>query len=867
MTFTIDRLFTRPDNDPFNDVTWESRTAEITNDENKTIFRQEGVEFPSEWSQLATNVVASKYFRGALGTPEREYSAKQLIRRVVHAITVSGVQQGYFDPQSANAFRDELTYIILHQFGTFNSPVWFNVGIVDRPQTSACFIVPVEDDLSSILKLAHTEAMIFKGGSGTGTNLSVIRSCRERLSSGGTASGPVSFMKGFDAFTGVIKSGGKTRRAAKMVILNIDHPDVIEFIRCKAEEERKAWALIDAGYDDAIDGIAYGTVAFQNGNNSVRISDEFMRAVLGGLDWDLIARTTGETLSTHKAMDILMEIAKAAHQCGDPGVQFDTTINDWNTCKKSGRINASNACTEVQFLDNSACNLATLNLLKFLDDVDFNITRFAHVVNILFVAQDIMVDMSSYPTHDIEVNAHKFRPLGINYANLGAMLMAMGMPYDSEQGRNFAASVTALMTGCAYRMSALLANHINPFPEFEKNKECMYEVIDKHMAAILKYREHYVGLLDTAIIDAWNDAKTLGSKFGFRNAQASLLAPTGTISFMMDCITTGIEPEFALVKVKKLVGGGYVKTVNPLVSRALKRFGYTSREIEGIEEHIKFSGDIGDSCISQEHIAIFDCAAGKRTISPMGHINMLAAVQPFLSGAISKTVNLPTSATPEEIAELLIAAWKKGIKAIAVYRDKSKRTQPLQTESRPATPPPAPTTDQPSQPRRRHLPDERQSVTHKFAIAGHEGYITVGMFEDGSPGEIFIRMSKAGSVVAGLVDSFALAISLALQYGVPLGVLIVKFSHMRFEPSGFTGNPQIPIAKSIMDYIFRWLAMKFSNGDEQLALPIAEPVPTTTEQQIVDQDDAPICVECGGFMTQTGTCSRCNNCGASSGCG
>ncbi len=911
------RRFTRPGVDPFDEVGWDRRSARITNEKGEAIFEQTDVEVPESWSQIATNVVVSKYFRGHIGSPERERSVAQVIGRVVGTISDWGRTRGYFaTSEDAHTFESELTYLILNQYATFNSPVWFNIGIVDNPQCSACFINSVEDNMDSILELARTEARLFKGGSGTGTNLSTLRSSLENLSGGGTASGPVSFMKGFDAFAGVIKSGGKTRRAAKMVILDVDHPDVLEFIRCKAEEERKAWALIDAGYDRSLDGEAYSSVYFQNSNNSVRVTDDFMRAALEDRQWTTYTRTTDEPALKYDARELLREMAEAAHQCGDPGLQFDTQINDWHTCPNSGRINASNPCSEFMFLDNTACNLASLNLMKFVKDSgEFDVESFKHAVDIFITAQDIIVDEASYPTDKIADNSHRFRPLGLGYANLGALLMSQGYPYDSDDGRAYAGTVTSLMTAEAYVQSARLAAKLGTFAEFERNRQPMTRVITKHADAADRIESTLVpARLLNAARQTWTQARHHAEEAGFRNSQVTVLAPTGTIAFMMDCDTTGVEPDIALVKYKNLVGGGMVKIVNNTVPRALERLGYSSSQRQIILDHIDKQGTAeGAPSLKKEHLPVFDCALraqnGTRTISAEGHVKMMAAIQPFISGAISKTVNMSTESTVEDVERIFVDAWHLGLKAIAIYREGSKRTQPLNTRQQEADQrsrelaPAAASPDKPVEvkPRRRRLPDERASLTHKFSIAGHEGYLTVGMYEDGTPGEIFIRMAKAGSVVSGLMDSFALAASLSLQYGVPLQVLVNKYSHSRFEPSGFTTNPEIPLAKSIMDYIFRWLGMKFlpkdddeldDNGDGSgprldfdeasaetsvLNIPateIAAPLPAHSleerrerERRVYEaQADAPVCVDCGGMMTRSGTCYRCMNCGSTSGC-
>ncbi|GIX46207.1 MAG: vitamin B12-dependent ribonucleotide reductase [Candidatus Tectimicrobiota bacterium] len=892
----LSRYFTRGEVSPYDEVVWETRRALITGEDGSVVFEQPEVEVPQFWSQLATNVVASKYFRGMLGTPQRERSVRQLIDRVVGTLTRWGQRGGYFaSEEDAAIFADELTHLLLFQKASFNSPVWFNVGVEERPQCSACFINSVSDTMESILTLAKTEGMLFKWGSGTGTNLSPIRSSKEPLAGGGTASGPVSFMKGYDAFAGVIKSGGKTRRAAKMVILNISHPDIVKFIRCKAEEEKKAWILIDAGYDGSLDGEAYASVSFQNANHSVRVPDAFMRAVLEDGQWQTRYVTTDEVCETYRARDLMRMIAEAAHICGDPGMQFDTTINDWHTCPNSGRINASNPCSEFMFLDDTACNLASLNLMQFLTpEGEFDVEAFRHAVAIVFLAQEIIVDNASYPTPAIERNSRDFRPLGLGYANLGALLMARGLPYDSEAGRAYAAAITALMTGEAYLTSAKIAKVKGPFPGYAVNCEPMLRVIRKHRESLHGIAHHLVpASLMQAAIDVWDDALALGMQYGYRNAQATLLAPTGTISFMMDCDTTGIEPDIALVKYKKLAGGGTMKIVNTTVPLALKRLGYTHEQIRDIVQYIDEHETIeGAPHLREEHLPVFDCAfrprGGTRAIHYLGHLRMVAAVQPFLSGAVSKTINLPQDATVEDIEQAYITGWKLGLKAISVYRDGCKRTQPLSTGAEKVA--------QGGKPVRRRLPDERPAITHKFSIAGHEGYITVGLFDDGTPGEIFLVMAKEGSTISGLMDAFATSISLALQYGVPLKALIDKFSHMRFEPSGHTNNREIPFAKSIMDYIFRWLASKFLPPEERRHVGLIErrgeaspegtrpPSPGSngaTPNGVVIGDgtaraveeftfhvheDAPACVECGALMIRNGTCYKCLNCGATSGC-
>jgi ribonucleoside-diphosphate reductase alpha chain len=900
---TLERFFTTAGVDPYSEVEWDLRNAVISGEDGHIVFEQKDVEMPRTWSQTATNVVVSKYFRGQIGTPRRETSVRQLISRVADTISGWGEKQAYFGSAEAReVFHAELTHLLLTQKASFNSPVYFNVGIEAKPQCSACFILKVDDNMESILGWYRNEGMIFKGGSGAGVNLSALRSCREKLSSGGTASGPLSFMKAADASAGVIKSGGKTRRAAKMVVLNADHPDIREFINCKVEEEKKAWALIEAGYDSSLDGPAYGSVFFQNANNSVRATDEFMRAVLEDGSWQTRYVKGGEVAETYRARDLLRMIAEAAHACGDPGMQFDSTINTWHTCPASGRINASNPCSEYMHLDNSACNLASLNLMKFIDERgEFDVRAFRHAIDVMITAQDIVVDNSSYPTDEIAKNASAYRELGLGYANLGALLMALGMPYDSDQGRSYAAAITALMTGEAYLQSARISEQMGPFPGYAPNREPMLKVIERHRGAAYKLDPSYVPLdLIRAARESWDDALKLGTSAGYRNSQATVIAPTGTIAFMMDCDTTGIEPDIALIKYKKLVGGGMLKIVNNTVPRALKRLGYDSKEVQEIVEYLDENETIeGAPQLADAHLPVFDCAfkprSGSRTIQYLGHIKMMGAVQPFISGAISKTINMPAEATVDEVAEAYVTAWKLGLKAVAIYRDGSKRTQPLNTGKKDlekAAEAVASIAAVDERMQRRKLPDERKSITHKFDIAGHEGYITVGMYEDGTPGEIFVTMSKQGSTISGLMDSFATAISFALQYGVPLQFLVDKFSHMRFEPSGFTKNPQIPYAKSIVDYLFRWMASKFLDEEAKREVGIIEteksltskadaanapialaPVPslrggkdTGMRQAFINQADAPPCPDCGSIMVRNGSCYKCMNCGTTSGC-
>ena len=905
------RYFSREGIDPFDEVEWEQRSAVIANEKGETVFEQRDVEIPKTWSQQATNIVVSKYFRGQVGTPDRERSVKQLIGRVVDTITNWARRQRYFvTDDDLHAFSDDLKHILVQQKAAFNSPVWFNCGFEAAPQCSACFINSVDDTMESILTLAKTEGMLFKFGSGTGTNLSSIRSSKEVLAGGGTASGPVSFMKGYDAFAGVIKSGGKTRRAAKMVILDVDHPDIVEFINCKVEEERKAWALIDAGYDGSFTGPAYSSVFFQNSNNSVRVPDDFMRAVLDDGEWHTHAVRDGRVMDTYRARDLMHMIADGTNVCGDPGMQFDTTINDWHTCSNTARINASNPCSEYMFLDDSACNLSSLNLMQFLTEADdggcdLDVEAFRAAVRTLTTAQEVIVDNASYPTPSIEKNSHDYRPLGLGYANLGALLMSRGVPYDSDEGRDYAAAITALMTGDAYAQSARIArDHGGPFAGYPDNRHPFLRVMRKHRAALKDVdATHMPRALYDAAADAWNTAVDLGEQHGYRNAQATVLAPTGTIGFMMDCDTTGVEPDIALVKYKKLVGGGLMKIVNQTVPMALTQLGYSDEQVKAIVEYIDEHETIeGAPHLDAKHLAVFDCAFkpanGQRSIHYTGHIRMIGATQPFISGAISKTINVPTDATVEQIEQAYIDAWRLGTKAVSIYRDGSKRTQPLNTSHGTGTAEAAAASAGVSQPVRRKLPDERQALTHKFDIAGHEGYITVGLFEDGSPGEIFLVMAKEGSTISGFADAFAQAVSYALQYGVPLQVLVDKFSHVRFEPSGLTKNPDVRLAKSIVDYIFRWMATKFlsakaqyqagvnlrEDGEndtdgKQLMLAETEADDRTTAEgasdpgsssgtpyAIQNDQDAPPCSTCGAIMIRNGACYKCVNCGATSGC-
>ena len=891
----IPRVFTTPETDSFDAVEWELRSAVISGEKGEVVFEQHNVEIPKTWSQLATSVVVSKYFRGPLGSPEREHSVRQLIGRVTRTIRAWGERQGYFaTPTDADNFTAELTHLLVEQKAAFNSPVWFNVGIEPQPQCSACFILSVDDTMESILGWYRNEGIIFKGGSGSGVNLSRIRSAKEKLAGGGTASGPVSFMKAADASAGVIKSGGKTRRAAKMVVLNADHPDIVEFIRCKEEEEKKAWALIEAGYDSSLDGPAYGSVFFQNANNSVRVTDAFMRAVEEDGVWQTRYVLTDEPAGTYKARDLLHMIAAATHVCGDPGMQFDTTINNWHTCPNAGRINASNPCSEYMHLDNSACNLASLNLMKFISDSgEFDTDGFRHAVDVLITAQDIIVDNSSYPTAGITANAKAYRELGLGYANLGALLMSLGLPYDSEAGRQYAAAVTSLMCGEAYAQSARIAEQMGSFAGYAADRDGTLAVVGKHRGCAHKVDPTYVPLdLLSAARTVWDDAYTLGKQHGMRNSQVTVLAPTGTIAFMVDCDTTGVEPDIALVKYKKLVGGGMLKIVNNTVPRALKRLGYDSRDVQAIVEYIDEHDTIeGAPGLSDEHQPVFDCAfkpaQGSRAIHHLGHLRMMGAVQPFISGAISKTINMPSLATVEDIMEAYIEAWKLGVKAVAIYRDGCKRTQPLNTAKQKKEAVPVGVEFAPV---RRRLPQDCRSLRHKFDIAGHEGYIHIGQYDDGSPGEIFIKIAKEGSTISGLMDTIGILTSMALQYGVPLEVLVSKFSHVRFEPSGFTKNPEIPMAKSLIDYIFRFLGSRFMSPEQRAGIglvapeaaatdsrPALETKPALVEHQasrapIVStlgfspQADAPSCPDCGAIMVRNGSCYKCHNCGATSGC-
>ena len=978
------RLFTKPGVSPSEEVEWDLRTAQITDAHGNVIFEQKEVEVPKDWSMTATNIVASKYLHGKIGTPERETGVRQLVTRVAETIRDWGQAQGYFKTQDdAATFHDELSHILLRQYAAFNSPVWFNVGCdriepnsdgqnwhwnvekqqvefgvtgYRKPQCSACFINSVKDSLDSILTLAKTEGMLFKWGSGTGTNLSPLRGSTETLSGGGTASGPLSFMKGFDAFAGVIKSGGKTRRAAKMVILNVDHPDIIDFIECKQKEEAKAHALVSVGYDGSHpDSDAYSSIFFQNANNSVRVTDDFMYAVVRDTDFSTRTVQDHQVVKTYKAKDLLHKISEATWHCGDPGMQYDTTVNRWHTSKNTARINASNPCSEYMFLDDSACNLASLNLLKFAPNGTFDVEAYRHAVDILITAQEILVDNAGYPTQSIMANSHDYRPLGLGYANLGALLMAAGHPYDSDAGRDYAACVTAIMCGEAYLQSSRIAEQCEPLapateatkktlaetnlvgtaalgrpeerssstmpggacPGWYINREPFLDVIRMHRASVNGINKGNVpAALYEASKQCWDEALAHGEKFGYRNSQVTVLAPTGTIGFMMDCDTTGIEPDLALVKYKKLVGGGMIKIVNNTVPTALFKLGYTHEQADAIVSYIDATGTIeGAPHVKDDHLAVFDCsfkpAKGTRSIHYLGHLRMMAATQPFISGAISKTVNLPENATVEDIMEAYLQAWKLGLKAVAVYRDGCKKSQPLSaagTKTAQANVGTATSAVQPVEeedlnapPRavRHKLQEERASITHKFKVGDHEGYITVGLYPNGEPGELFITMAKEGSTVSGLVDSFALAVSIALQHGVPLKLFCEKFAHTRFEPSGWSGNPDIGYAKSIMDYIFRWLQLRFLTGQQQMLFENLRPKLSASTQleagdlngsssplpeagsrkpgagpvhaadalsSIVDLGDAPSCSFCGSIMTRNGSCYRCMSCGSTSGC-
>ncbi|MDA0321634.1 MAG: vitamin B12-dependent ribonucleotide reductase [Verrucomicrobia bacterium] len=907
----VPRLLSESGSAALESVIWEERTASITSDKGETIFEQKGVQVPQEWSALAGNIVASKYFYGDIGGGERENSVGQLVHRVSRTIADWGHKDGYFaSGDDAETFYQELCAICVGQYASFNSPVWFNVGLNQAygttstdtaahrwsrpddkiipaedsyatPQVSACFIQSVSDSIESIMKLATSEALLFKYGSGSGTDLSAVRSARELLSGGGTASGPLSFMRVYDQVASVIKSGGKTRRAAKMQSLKVDHPDIMEFISCKRDEEKKAHALIAQGYDGSFCGDAYSSVMFQNANLSVRVSDAFMKSVLNDEPWSTREVCTGAVSETHKARQVMQTIAECAHACGDPGLQYDTTINRWHTCAATDRINASNPCSEYMFLDDSACNLASINLTRFLkEDGELETDRLRHVARLVFIAQEILVDNASYPTGPIALNSHRYRPLGLGYANLGALLMKLGLSYDSDKGRGTAAAITALLTGQAYLTSAEMAGVMGPFEGYAENRASMQNVIRMHHAAVSDiHAQSCPKALLSECRDIWSRVETEGEKTGFRNAQATVLAPTGTIAFMMDCDTTGVEPDIALVKYKQMAGGGLLKIVNASVPDGLRALGYPETHVDEIVTHIQEKDTIeGAPHLKPEHLPVFDCAFkpanGERFLPYSAHLKMMSAVQPYISGAISKTVNMPSDATADDIAQVYIEGWKMGLKAVAVYRDGSKGTQPLSTANDTAEVAP----DQPSsRPYRRRMPDTRQSLTHKFEIAGHEGYLTVGLYPDGRPGELFITMAKEGSTVGGIMDAFGTAISMCLQYGVSLNVLVRKFAHMRFEPSGFTKCAEIPMAKSLIDYIFRWLEITFPNGaidgahsadNGKTHEPIGAPaIPVTLDSQFRHfMEDAPACDQCGSITVRNGSCYRCHNCGNSMGC-
>jgi ribonucleoside-diphosphate reductase alpha chain len=892
------RVFTIPGRDPFEEIEWELRDALIPG-KGGPAFEQRNVEFPRFWSQTATNIVAQKYFRGRMTSPDRERSVKQMIGRVVDTIGGWGRQGGYFaTEEEADTFEAELKALLVNQYVAFNSPVWFNVGFEEKPQCSACFILSIEDSMESILDWIRREGIIFRGGSGSGLNLSKLRSSKEQLAKGGYASGPVSFMRGADASAGTIKSGGKTRRAAKMVVLDVDHPDVEEFIWCKAREERKARVLEAAGYDMTLDSADWASIQYQNANNSVRVTDAFMEAVVEGKEWNLTARTDGTVIETLDARGLLRDIAAAAWECADPGVQYDTTINAWHTCPNSGRINASNPCSEYMHIDDSACNLASLNLMKFRkEDGELDVEAFEHAVDVTFLAQEIVVGYSSYPTPEIGRNALAYRQLGLGYANLGALLMARGLPYDSDEGRAYAAAITALMTGRAYRKSAEIAKRMGPFAGYRPNAAAMLGVVAKHRAAVgnIDHASSVPSDLLGAARRSWDDALEIGEVSGFRNAQATVLAPTGTISFMMDCDTTGVEPDFSLVKSKKLVGGGEITIVNKTVPMALAELGYAPREAEEVVAYIDERNTVvGAPHLKTEHYPVFDCAIGERAIHYMGHVKMMGAVQPFISGAISKTVNLPEETTVEEIAQLLVESWQLGVKAIAIYRDNCKVAQPLSGSGKDkggTIALPAGATGAVAHPQRRRLPDDRTEVGRKFKVGEYEGYIHVGLFEDGTPGDIFVDIAKEGTTLAGLMNSFMISVSLGLQYGVPLEVYVSKFSHMRFEPSGLTNDPDIRAAKSIVDYIFRWMGKKFLSAEQQeeagiltpevkarlaaaysenpgagLAAQAVEAAPPGQTALFNQWEDAVECARCGGRMVRTGSCYTCRDCGTNTGC-
>ena len=935
LSIGLRRYFTTADRHPYDEITWERRDARITNFRDGSVaFEQLNVEVPTSWSLNATNILAQKYFRGTLGLPERETSLRQVADRIVDTIANWGVEGEYFaDEEEAETFRAELKHLLITQKAAFNSPVWFNIGVKDVPQQgSACFILAVKDSMSSILNWYTEEGVIFKGGSGAGVNLSKIRSSAEMLQGGGTASGPVSFMRGADASAGTIKSGGKTRRAAKMVILDVDHPDVEEFIWCKAREEKKARALRDAGFDMDLDGKDITSIQYQNANNSVRVSDEFMQAVVKDGDWNLTARTDGRTVRAVKAREIWREIAQAAWECADPGLQFDTTINKWHTSSNTDRINGSNPCSEYMHIDNSACNLASLNLMKFLrSDGRFDITAFKAAVEVVFTAQEIIVGAADYPTEEIGKNSRKFRQLGIGYANIGALLMASGLPYDSDEGRAWAAAITSILTGHSYATSARTAGRLGAHEGYYENVEPMLNVLAMHRDASRQIDASKVPAdLLAAAQQVWDDAVELAAKYGVRNAQASVLAPTGTIGLLMDCDTTGIEPDLGLVKFKKLVGGGNMAIVNQTVPRALEKLGYTPEQITRITDYITAENTIlGAPDLKVEHLPVFACSMGDNTIHYLGHVKMMGAVQPFISGAISKTVNMPEDATVEDIEQLHLDAWKLGIKAVAIYRDNCKVAQPLQTMKKGDNLNDAPVAvgenpvvaDLQAQVSRlekelavakvndgailvgavrERLPRKRTSTTFSFRVADCEGYVTIGEYEDGRPGELFVKVSKQGSTLAGIMDAFSIAVSLGLQHGVPLSTYVRKYANMKFEPSGMTDDPDLRIATSLVDYIFRRLALDYLSTTEREDLGILSvgeriqpTLPTIAEQATVNrnlesapvvetkpvavtpkaetiarapQSDAPMCYSCGNSMQRAGSCYVCSSCGATSGC-
>jgi ribonucleoside-diphosphate reductase alpha chain len=893
-TVAVKRYFTIPGRDPFDEIEWEIRDAFIPG-KDKPAFEQKSVEFPKFWSQTATNIVAQKYFRGRMSSPERETSVKQMIGRIVTTAGQWGREGGYFaDEDEAVTFEAELKAILVNQLASFNSPVWFNVGFEEKPQCSACFILSIDDSMESILDWIRREGVIFRGGSGSGVNLSKLRSSKEQLSKGGYASGPVSFMRGADASAGTIKSGGKTRRAAKMVVLDVDHPDIEQFIWCKAHEEEKARVLEQAGYDMSLNSEDWASIQYQNANNSVRVTDAFMEAVAAGSDWNLTARTDGQVVDTRDARDLLRQMAEAAWKCADPGVQYDTTINAWHTLPNTSRINASNPCSEYMSIDDSACNLASINLMKFRrEDGEFDVEAFEHTVDTMFLAQEIFVGYSSYPTPEIEANAKSYRQLGLGYANLGALLMARGLPYDSDEGRAYAAAITALMTGRGYRKSSEIAARMGPFAGYQRNAAAMLGVMAKHRASVgnIEHSDSVPSDLLSACRRAWDDALDLGEVHGYRNAQATVLAPTGTISFMMDCDTTGVEPDFSLVKSKKLVGGGEITIVNKTVPMALEKLGYSPAEGSEIVAFVDERNTmIGAPYVKAEHYPVFDCAIGERAIHYMGHVKMMGAVQPFISGAISKTVNLPETVTVDDVAEVLKDAWRLGVKAIAIYRDNCKVAQPLSGKDKEAAAavPPIPLT------LRRRLPEDRTEVGRKFQVGDYEGYLHVGLYEDGTPGDIFCDVAKVGTTLQGLVNSLMISVSLGLQYGVPLEVYVSKFAHMRFEPAGLTNDADIRTAKSIVDYIFRWMGKKFLTVDQQEEIGILSPevrarlaqgyanggAAEATEASAAPADAAPPgqtalfnawedaveCSKCGGRMVRTGSCYTCRDCGTNTGC-